>query len=368
VAVGSLMLAAAGCGSSGSSSSSSGGVDASKATSLAAFGGMSGLVKAAKAEGHLNVITLPSNWANYGTIMKDFTAKYGIKITDENPEGSSQDEINAMQQLKGQSRAPDVLDMGTSFAIKADQLGLLAPYKVSTWSNIPANAKASDAAWYDDYGGFVAIGYNPAKVKVPPTSFKSLLNPIYKNQIAINNNPTEASAAFCAVWAAALANGGSYSNIEPGVQYFAKLHKMGNFVPVVGGPTTVQNGSTPILIWWDYLLASEVKPVVPGFKIVIPSDGHFAAYYSQAISKTAPDPAAARLWEEYLYSTIGQNLWLEGAARPIELPTLTSAGTVNQTALSALPPAPSTLSFPSNAEYTSAENVVAQQWAKSVLG
>jgi putative spermidine/putrescine transport system substrate-binding protein len=273
-----------------------------------------------------------------------------------------------MQQLKGQSRAPDVLDMGTSFAIKADQLGLLAPYRVATYSDIPANGKASDAAWYDDYGGFVAIGYNPAKVKVPPTSFKSLENPIYKNQIAINNNPTEASAAFCAVWAAALANGGSFTNIEPGVNYFAKLRKMGNFVPVVGGPTTVQNGSTPILIWWDYLLASEVKPVVPGFKIVIPSDGHFAAYYSQAISKTAPDPAAARLWEEYLYSTIGQNLWLQGAARPIELSTLTSAGTVNKTALAALPPAPATLTFPSNAQYTSAENVVAQQWAKSVLG
>jgi putative spermidine/putrescine transport system substrate-binding protein len=42
---------------------------------------------AAKAEGHLNVITLPSNWANYGAIMKDFTAKYGIKITDENLSG-----------------------------------------------------------------------------------------------------------------------------------------------------------------------------------------------------------------------------------------------------------------------------------------
>ena len=71
--------------------------------------------------GQLNVITLPANWANYGTIMKDFTAKYGIKINDANPDGSSQDEINAMQQLKGQSRAPDVLDMGTAFAIKADQ-------------------------------------------------------------------------------------------------------------------------------------------------------------------------------------------------------------------------------------------------------
>ena len=28
--------------------------------------------------------------------MKDFTAKYGIKINDANPDGSSQDEINAI--------------------------------------------------------------------------------------------------------------------------------------------------------------------------------------------------------------------------------------------------------------------------------
>ncbi len=69
--------------------------------------------------------------------MKDFTAKYGIKINDANPDGSSQDEINAMQQLKGQSRAPDVLDMGTAFAIKADQAGLLAPYKVADLEQHP---------------------------------------------------------------------------------------------------------------------------------------------------------------------------------------------------------------------------------------
>ena len=33
------------------------------------------LKKAAEAEGHLNVITLPSNWANYGTIISDFSAQ-----------------------------------------------------------------------------------------------------------------------------------------------------------------------------------------------------------------------------------------------------------------------------------------------------
>ena len=370
IAVSGLMLAA-GCSSNSStktSSSSSTTKSAATATSIAAVGGMKGLIAAAKKEGQLNVITLPANWANYGAIMKDFTAKYGIKINDANPDGSSQDEINAMQQLKGQSRAPDVLDMGTAFAIKADQEGLLAPYKVASWSSIPAAEKSTDGTWYGDYGGYVAIGYNPAKVKVAPTSFKDLLKPIYKNQVAINGNPTQASAAFSAVYAAALANGGSLANIKPGIQYFQKLHQAGNFVPVTAGPTTVQSGQTPIVIWWDYLLASEVQSVLPGFKIVIPTDGHYAAYYDQAISKTAPDPAAARLWEEYLYSVTGQNLWLEGKARPVELPIMISNGTANKSANAALPVAPAGgLSFPTQTQESAAEAVVAQQWS-SVTG
>jgi putative spermidine/putrescine transport system substrate-binding protein len=358
---------AAGCASS-SSGGSSGGANASKATSLAAFGGMSGLVAAAKKEGVLNVITLPDNWANYGTIMKDFTAKYGIKINDANPDGSSQDEINAMVQLKGQSRAPDVLDVGTAFAVKAAQEGLLAPYKVASWNDIPSSSKTVNGDYYADYGGYVAIGYNPAKVKTPPTSFADLLKPMYKNQIAINGNPTQAGAAFAAVYAAAQANGGSFSDIAPGVAYFKKLHQAGNFVPVTGSAATMESGQTPILIWWDYLLASEVGPGVPGLKIVIPSDAHYAAYYDQAISATAPDPAAARLWEEYLYSTAGQNLWLQGKARPIELPTLISAGTVDRSAYAALPPAPpGVLTFPSQEQQAAAENVVSQQWP-SVTG
>ncbi len=377
-AVASGLLLTAACGSSSSSSGSSTGGSTSSsttsttnwatATSAAAGGGMSALVAAAEKEGQLNVITLPSNWANYGTIMKDFTAKYGIKITDANPDGSSQDELNAIAQLKGQSRAPDVVDVGTAFAVKGDQAGDWAPYEVATWSNIPADAKASDGSWYADYGGYVAIGYNSATVKTPPTSFADLLKPIYKNQVAINGNPTQASAAFSAVFASALANGGSLNDITPGINYFKKLHDVGNFVPVAASAATMESGQTPIVIWWDYLLASEIGPSVPGLKIVIPSDASYAAYYDQAISKYAPDPAAARLWEEYLYSTVGQNLWLEGEARPIELATLVANGTVNQSAYKALPPAPAgNVTFPTQAQQAAAENVVAQQWS-SVIG
>ncbi len=372
LAAGTAVLAA-GCGSSpsgGSSGSGASSVDWSKVTSLTATGktDMANLIKAAEKEGQLNVITLPTNWANYGTIMTDFSKLYHIHISDAIPEGSSGQEITAVQTEKGQSRAPDVVDVGTPFAVEGATDGLWAPYEVQTWSNIPANAKDANGDWYADYGGYVAIGYDPSKVKVAPTSFASLTNPAYKNMIGLNNSPTTAGAAFAAVYAAALANGGSFSNIEPGIKYFAHLKAIGNFVPTaIGGPTTVQNGTTPILIWWDYLLASEVSPVVKGFKIVIPSDSSYASYYDQAISKTAPDPAAARLWEEYLYSTQGQNLWLQGFARPIELSTLVSSGTVDKTAYDALPPAPSgSLSFPTQQQQAAAENVVTQNWAKEV--
>ncbi len=296
--------------------------------------------------------------------MKDFQAKYGIKITDENPEGSSQDEINAINTLKGRSSAPDVVDVGGSFAVSGDKSGLWAPYQVQTWSAIPAAAKQAAGDYYADYGGYVAIGYDTSKVKVAPTTFKSLLSGPYKNQVAIDGNPTQTGSAFAAVYAAALANGGSLDNIAPGVTYFKQLHQAGNFVPVEGTPATVQSGQTPILIWWDYLLASEVQVKDKNFKIVIPSDGTYAGYYYQAISKSAPDPAAARLWEEYLYSTEGQNLFLGGSTRPIELPSLVSAGSVDKTAYGALPAVPGNgqLQLPSATQQTSAQSAVAQQW------
>jgi putative spermidine/putrescine transport system substrate-binding protein len=352
----------------GSPASSGTGVNAAAATSAADFGGMSGLIAAAKKEGRLNVITLPSNWANYGTIMSDFSKKYGIAITDANPEGSSQDELTAIAQLKGTSNAPDVVDLGEPFAVTGARDGYWAPYKVATWSKIPAVAKAASGEYYAGYGGYVAIGYNPAKVKVPPTSFKSLLKPVYKHQVAIDGNPTQTGSAFAAVYAAALANRGSFANIAPGVSYFKRLKAVGNFVPTEGTPATVQSGATPILIWWDYLLASEVAPVVRGFKIVIPTDAQYAGYYYQAVSKYAPDPAAARLWEEYLYSIVGQNLWLDGRVRPIEMAAMIKAGTINKKAVAALPKVPGNgrLRLPTSAQQVTAEKVVARLWPRGL--
>jgi putative spermidine/putrescine transport system substrate-binding protein len=102
---------------------------------------MSGLIAAAKKEGQLNVIALPPDWANYGAIISGFTAKYGIKVNSANPNGSSQDEVNAVREQGGTSRAPDVLDIGMAVALA--NTALFAPYEVAEWNDIPAGTRTT---------------------------------------------------------------------------------------------------------------------------------------------------------------------------------------------------------------------------------
>ncbi|MEU0389606.1 ABC transporter substrate-binding protein [Streptomyces chartreusis] len=365
-------LALSACGAAPDNvSSTADGKNAATATSAADFGGMDKLIAAAKKEGTLHAIALPRDWANYGALIDGFTKKYGIKIQVESPDGSSQDEINAVTSRKGQNRAPDVLDLGSSFAVSAAQQGLLAPYKVASFAEIPAGQKDAQARWYNDYGGYISIGCDAKRVKTCPTTFADLLKPQYKGQVALNGNPTQSGSAFGGVYAAALANGGSFDNIQPGLDFFAKLKKNGNYTPVESTPATVEKGETPISIDWDYLnagYADEFKSKGVDWKVTVPSDGKYAQYYSQAINKDAPHPAAARLWQEYLYSTEGQNLWLKGYARPALMTAMEKAGTLDKTAAAKLPQVSGTPSFPTEAQQSKAKTVLAQGWGKAVSG
>jgi putative spermidine/putrescine transport system substrate-binding protein len=365
-----LTLTACG-GSDGGSSSGGSAKDAATATSAKELGGMDALVKAAKAEGTLNVIALPPSWANYEEMLKAFGDKYGIKINSTNPDGTSQDEVNAVTSQKGQDRAPDVLDLGTTFAKQAAAQKLLAPYKVATWDDIPDNQKEPDGLWFNDYGGFISIGCNTSLVAECPTTMADLLDPQYKGQVALNGNPTQAAAAFSGVWAASLSNGGSLDDIGPGIDFFVKVKEAGNFNPVESTPATVESGETPISLDWDYVNAGLTKTLADGgtdWQVNVPSDGLFGSYYSQAISKFAPHPAAARLWEEFLYSDEGQNIWLKGLSRPVRLAAMTDAGTVDKEALGKLPEVEGDLEFPDDKQQTDAQKVVADRWNAEMSG
>ena len=362
VAVGAMMLTAACAPPSKSDGAGSTGDKTSTATSAEAAGGMDALVAAAKKEGALNVIALPPDWANYGEILSAFTAKYGIKINSANPAGSSQDEINAVNQLKGTSRAPDVLDVGAAVAVANTQL--FAPYKVATAAEIPEAQKDPNGLWTSDYGGYMSIGYDSSKVPAV-TSVKDLTKPAFKHKVALNGDPTQANAALNGVLMASIANGGSVDDVSKGVDFFKQLNASKNFVKADVTPASEKNGTTPVVFDWDYLNATAVKNIKT-WKVFVPSDAVVAGFYTQAINKQAPHPAAARLWEEFLYSDTGQNLWLKGGARPVRMDAMTKAGTIDKALASKLPAVTGTPITPTDAQATKAKTYLASNWTKAI--
>lgn len=323
------------------------------------------LVAQAKKEGKLNVIALPHDWANYGAIISAFKKKYGLAMDEQNPDGTSAQENQAVQSLKGDSRAPDVVDDGPAFAISGTADGLFAKYFVTEFSTIPRAMKDTRGYWTGDYWGAISIGYNANIVSTPPKTFADLLKSDYKGKVALNGSPLTSGSAVAGVFAAALANGGSLNNVQPGIDFFAKLKSVGNWVPVAANQQTVASGQTPIVIDWDYLnLGYGPEFPAANWKTVVPSDGVYGAYYCQAINASAPHPFAARLWEEFLYSDQGQLLWLKGYSHPARFQDLAKRKVIPQALLAALPAASiyAKVKFASNGQQTAAKNLIAQQW------
>jgi len=330
---------------------------------------LSELVKEAKKEGRLNTIALPPNWANYGEIIRTFTRKYGIPITSADPDASSAAENTAVRSLKGDPRAPDVLDVSPTFAIAGANEGLYAKYFTRNFKKVPRAMKDGRGFWVGDYWGVVSFGVNTAVVSTVPRSWKDLLKSEYRNKVALNGSPLTSGSAVAGVYSAAIANGGGLNDINPGIDFFAQLKAAGNFIPVQATPQTIASGQTPITIDWDYLNIAYAKEF-PAAKIrtVIPSDAVYGAHYCQAINATAPHPWAARLWQEFLYSDQGQLLWLKGYSHPALFTDMVARKVVPKALIAALPAASaySKVKFASVGQLNKARAAIATEWPKKV--
>ncbi len=345
------------------SGGSGGGDDPASATSADEAGGLKALVAAAEKEGQLNVIALPPDWANYANIIKGFGEKYDIKVNSQQPDAGSQDEIDAAKHTKGTDRAPDVFDLGQAVALA--NTDMYAKYKVQTWDDITSPLKDADGLWVNDYGGYMAIGYDSAKVP-EPKSIDDLLKPDYKGKVALNGDPTLTGAGFSGVLMAAVAKGGSADDIAPGVDFFAQMKKAGNLVPVDPTSATIKSGQTPVVIDWDYTNAAHVNDVSTWKVTILPDVSPVGGFYYQAINADAPHPAAARLWEEYLYSDEGQNLWLAGGARPVRADAMVKAGTIDQAKYDALPIVKGPPVLPTAEQTAKLGEYLAKNWASAV--
>ena len=173
----------------------------------------------------------------------------------------------------------------------------------------------------------------------PPKDWADLLKPEYKNQIALAGDPRTSSQAIHAVYAAALANGGSLDDAQPGLDFFKKVVDAGNFVPTIAKPGTIVQGATPVTLRWSYNGLSHRDEAAgnPTIDVTVPASGRFGGVYVQAISAYAPHPNAAKLWMEYLYSDEGQLMWLKGYCHTTRFDDLVARGVVPADLVAKLP-------------------------------
>ncbi|MCE9645136.1 MAG: extracellular solute-binding protein [Chloroflexi bacterium] len=339
------------------------------ATEAPAADPMADLIAAAQAEGTLSTIALPHDWCNYGEAIDTFKAKYGIEVNELNPDAGSGDEVEAIKANKDNTgpQAPDVIDVGFAFGSSSKEEGLIQPYKVSTWDSIPADAKDADGYWYGDYYGVLSFLVNTDVQPDVPQDWSDLLDPKYNGQVAMSGDPRTSNQAIQTVFAAALANGGSLDNAQPGLDFFASMNTAGNLVPLISNNGLVATGETAVRITWDYnaLAAQDSFEGNPKTEVVIPETGRFAGVYVQAISAYAPHPNAAKLWMEFLYSDEGQTIWMKGYCHPIREADMRARGVIPADLLAKLPDVSGAV-FPSLDQLNAAKALITANWDSAV--
>jgi putative spermidine/putrescine transport system substrate-binding protein len=261
------------------------------------------------------VYNSPPEWANWGEMLKKFSAKTGIQATPDNK--NSGQTVTALIAEKAKPGA-DAAYLGITFGYEAANRDLLAGYKPSGFDEIPNDLKDPEGRWMTiHYGAIAFIVNTDALDKTPaPKSWADLLKPEYKGKVAFLD-PTSAAVGYSVAVAANLAMGGSLDNWEPGFKYFKRLEAQGVEHPKQTATPRVIKGEIPILIDADFNgYRPRVKENAP-LQVVIPAEGSLKMLYVIGMVKGAPRPDAAKKLIDYVLSDEGQKIWAGGFVQPI---------------------------------------------------
>ena len=217
----------------------------------------------------------------------------------------------------------------------------------------------------------MAISTNTTIVENAPKTFADLAKPEYEGLVALNGDPRESGAAFAAVMAASLANGGSADDIMPGIEFFAELKESGNLGSSDVTPATVLSGETPIAIDWSYNvpgLAAELEDAGLTVETNFPTDGVYGGFYAQGVVADSPHPACSKLWLEHILGERRCARLPQGGAMPARYEALVEAGLVDRGDKANLPPDEliAQVEFLTPAQIAAAAEVLAENWGPMV--
>lgn len=257
----------------------------------------------------------PDEWANFKDVRAAFAKETGITVP--NDVKNSGQTLSALSEQKSHPQA-DVAYWGSTFGVAADKQGLIEPYAPAGSDEVPADLKAADHSWTVAHYGVVAMLVNKKALGgLPaPRSWDDLLKPEYKDKV-FYADPGKAAIGYYTAAAVNLAKGGSVTDWQPALEYFAKLKANGAQAPVNTTPAKAGSGEYPILIDADFNGYAQKYDQNADLDVVIPSDGTVKVSYAVSLVKNGPNPDGAKKWMDFLLSDAGQQLFAQFYVHPV---------------------------------------------------
>lgn len=258
------------------------------------------LYDAAKAEGVVNAyFSYPQ--AIMQRIVQQFAADTGIKVNLTSMPSDQLAERIKTEAGAGKLQA-DVISLTERAAVQdlIDQK-LLAPYLVPRFKLIPAALKDPKGYWYAEARPVYGFAYNKALIakKDVPRTWKDLLRPDLKGRIGILNAYTGGSGWTCAM----------FERQKFGLSYWKKLAAQQPFLANGVGQLTdaLVRGQIAVAVDHFGTVAQQVLKGAP-LSFVFPREGSPSVMEELGMARTAPHPAAAKLYLNWALSQRGASV------------------------------------------------------------
>jgi len=263
----------------------------------------------------------PPEWADWASMLKAIKQDLGLEVPHDNKNSGQ-----TLSTLIAEKASPvaDIAYYGITFGIKAREAGVVAPYKVKYFDEIPAGLKDPEGNWFTIHYGTIGFFVNVDALRgVPvPKAWKDLLKPEYAGLVGYLD-PTSAAVGYTSATAVNLALGGSFDNLDPGIEFFKALKKNRPIVPKQTAYARVLSGEIPIMFDYDFnTLRAKFKDGC-NCVFVVPQEGTIVFPYVMSLVKNSPHPANATKVLDYLLSDKGQAIWANAYLRPIRPAAMT---------------------------------------------
>jgi putative spermidine/putrescine transport system substrate-binding protein len=257
----------------------------------------------------------PPEWADWASQIAAIKKHTGITVPPDNKNSGQ-----SLAQLVAEKNNPvaDVTYLGITFAIQAQNEGVLIPYKPAGWEAIPNGLKDPKGHWFAIHSGVLGFMVNKTALgKTPvPRSWADLLKPEYKGLVGYLD-PSSAFVGYVGAVAVNGALGGTMDNFTPAIDYFKRLRKNDPIVPKQTAYARLISGEIAILLDYDFNAYRARYKDKEDVEFVIPREGTVMVPYVMALVKNAPHVSEGRKVLDFVLSDKGQAIWANAFLRPI---------------------------------------------------